>query len=204
MNEIQGLEFSALTHQYFLNGKELISVTKVFEKVGVTDFSRVPFDVIEPARQFGDVVHDMAAMFGNEVLDEDTVDLEYEGFLESIRSFFKDHVKKILAIEYKVCNVVHHYAGTLDILYLNKKKELCLDDWKTPKHEQKASKWQTVAYFKALPKEICEVKRRHAVHLRADGTYEMFEHKNPIRRDFDDFLTFLRCAILLQNNKLGR
>lgn len=199
------IDFSALSHQYFYRGKELMSVTRAFDKVGATDFSKVPFDVIEPAREKGDIIHDMAAMFGNGVLDEDSVFPEYEGYLEAIRSFYKNHVKKIIAIEQKIYNLHFCYAGTLDILYLNSKRELCLDDWKTPKKDHPCSKWQTAAYafaWENLTRQ--KVIRRHAVRLRDDGSFVMEEHKNPLKRDFDDFLTCLRCAILLQNNKLGR
>ncbi len=199
------IDFSSLTHQYFYKERDLISVTKAFEKVGATDFSKVPFEVIEPARERGDTVHDMAAMFGNEILDEDTVTEEYEGYLSAIQKFYKERVKKIIAIEQKIYNLHFCYAGTLDILYLNKSRQLCLDDWKTPKKDHKVSKWQTAAYAYAWEKLTRKkVSERASVLLRPDGTYQREEHKNPLKRDFDDFVTILRCVILLTNNKLGR
>ena len=175
-----GIDFSSLTHQYFFKGRELMSVTKAFGKVGATDFSKVPFKVIEPARERGDTVHDMASMFGNGILDEDTVTEEYEGYLAAIQKFYKERVKKIIAIEQKIYNLHFCYAGTFDILYLNKARKLCLDDWKTPQKDHKVSKWQTAAYafaWENLTRK--KVSERASVLLRPGGTYLREEHKNP-------------------------
>jgi len=201
----EDLDFSALTHSYFYKGRGLMSVTRSFEKVGATDFSKVPFSVIEPARELGDIVHDMAAMYGNKVLDEETVELEYQGYLRAIRSFYKERVKKIIAIEQKVYNLAFCYAGQFDIAYLDKDRALCIDDFKTPQKDHKVSKFQTAAYAYAWENLTRQkVKSRATILLRADGNYKREEHKNPLRRDFDDFLTIHRCAVLLTNEKLGR
>lgn len=201
----EDIDFSALTHQYFYQGRELLSVTKVFDIVGATDYSKVPFKVIEPAREKGDIVHDMAAMFGNGVLDEDSVFPEYEGYLEAIRSFYKDQVKKIIAIEQRIYNLHFCYAGTLDIAYLDKERKLCIDDWKTPEKEHKVSRWQTAAYAYAWENLTRQkVAKRGTVLLRGDSTYKRVPHDNPLRRDFSDFESLLRAAIILKNNKLGK
>ena len=84
--------------------------------------------------------------------------------------------------------------------------ENALPRWvKYGKKDHKVSKWQTAAYAYAWEKLTRKkVSERASVLLRPDGTYQREEHKNPLKRDFDDFVTILRCVILLTNNKLGR
>lgn|SRR3990167_680131 len=195
--------FIADTHQYFLNGRELIAVTYAFEKCGITDFSKVPFDALEPARIRGDYVHQMAAYFGAEMLDEESIDPALTGYLEAIRSYYNEEVEKVFEIEKPVYSLTHGYAGTPDLIFLNHKGELCLDDFKTPTKIHPATKFQTAAYVYAWEKmNKKRIVHRRGVMLRGDGTYELDQHKNPLRRDFDDFLSILKTAIIKIREKI--
>src|SRR3990167_123596 len=98
------------THQYFTkSGRELVAVTYVFERSRMTDYSKIPFDVIEPARLKGDYVHQIAAYYANGVLDEETVDQEFKGHLEAIKTFFMVEVKKVIAVEQSVFSLQMGY-----------------------------------------------------------------------------------------------
>lgn len=192
-------------HQYFhKSGRELVAVTTAFEKIGITDFSKVPFDVIEPARQKGDAVHDIAAYHGLGILDESTVDVSLLGYLEGVKKFFKDEVRKVIAIEKPVFSLTHGYAGTPDIAYVDKKDLLRIDDYKSALKPHKACRFQTAAYTYAYEKMYkIKVDRRRGVRFTSDGEYFFDNHDNPLRRDFDDFVTILKAAILKIQNKIG-
>lgn len=204
IREITEIHFQETTHQYFHEkGNELISVTTAFEKIGITDFSKVPFHIIEPARVRGDLVHEMAMYYGLGILDESSVDPALGGYLEGIKKFFADEVREIISIEQPVYSLPHGFAGTPDIVYVHKKNWKMLDDYKSSLKPHKANKWQTAAYayaFEKLQKE--KIDHRRGIHFTPDGDYGVDEHANPLRRDFDDFLTILKAAILKINNKI--
>lgn len=192
------------THQYHhVSGRELIAVTYAFERAGITDYSKIPFEVIEPARLKGDYVHKIAAYYANGVLDEETVDPEFKGHLGAIKAFFREQVKKVVGAEQIVFSLVMGYAGTYDLIYLNKARELCLVDFKTPIKLHAATRWQVAAYAYAYEKMYKKkIVHRYALMLRDDGTYFPHEYKNTLRHDFDEFLTILRFVILEINNKI--
>ena len=197
------LQLLESTHQYYLNGKELIAVTYAFEKIGITAFSKIPFEIIEPAKIRGDYVHEIAELYGKNLLDESSVEGELIGYLKGIKKFFAENVKTVIEIETPVYDLAWRYAGTPDLIYLNFDNELCLDDFKTPLKIHPATKWQTAAYANAYQKMTKQkIHKRHGVMLRGNGTYFLDHNKNPLRRDFNDFMTILRAALLKIDNKI--
>lgn len=198
------LDFRELTHQYFVKstGRELIAVTRVFELMGITDFSRVKYETLEPSIIRGIYVHDMAAAYGSKKLIEEGIEPEYEGYLRAIRAFYREQVKKLVFVERQVYNLTLGYAGTLDIVYFNHDDELCLDDFKTPIKLHVATKWQTAAYLDAFQKIAkFKVTNRGGVQLSRDGTYKRTRFENQ-RRDFNEFVTLLKSAYLKIENKI--
>lgn len=192
------------THEYHhRTGRQLMGVTKAFELVGVTDFSRVPAKYLDPARERGNDVHDIAKFYGLRVLDESTVRNELLGYYEAIKKFYRERVKRIIEIEEPVFNLAQGYAGCPDIVYEDFDDAVCLDDHKTPIKLHVACKWQTAAYAYAYEKlRKIKIDKRHAVQLRADGTYALDPHANRLDTDFDDFVTILKCAFLKVKNKI--
>jgi hypothetical protein len=199
------------THQYFHNptGRELIAVSKAFELIGITDFSKVPFERLEPARLKGDYVHELGRLYGigikqgAQILDEASVEPEFQGYLEAIKAFYQNRVKRVIAVEEPVYDLKRGYAGTPDLIYEDPDGVICLDDYKTPLKIHPATKWQTAAY--AVPAErIYRIKidKRHGVMLKADGTYLLDPHKNSLRQDFNSFMTILGAAYLKIENKI--
>lgn len=187
------------THQYFHieTGRELVSVTNCFERIGITDFSKVPFDIIEPARIRGDMVHEIAQYYGLDLLDEESVDMSMQGYLKAIKKYFKENVKRVVAIEKPVFSLAMGLAGTPDILYENFEDHLCLDDYKTPIKLHPACRLQTAAYAEIYWKMTGKrIKHRNAVQLLENGDYYLDPHRNPLRHDFNDFMTVYRAALL--------
>lgn len=192
------------THEYFhRSGRQLLGLTEAFKIVGITDFSRVPAKYLDPAIEKGQDVHDAATYYGLRVLDESTVRAELKGYLEAIKRFYADRVKRIVAIEESVFNLSMGYAGTPDIIYEDFDGALCLDDWKTPLKLHPACKWQTAGYAAAWQKiNKLKIEKRHAIQLHANGTYTPDTHTNRLDQDFDDFVTILKCAFLKIKNKI--
>ena len=209
---MKDLVFLPITHQYFLGGKELISVTKCLEVIGITDFSRVPAAILEPARQRGHAVHQMAALYAIGLLDGSSVDYALAGYLEAIKKFFAEEVGEIInvnieteeglvpvpAVEQAIYDASHGYAGTPDLVYRNKKTgKISVDDHKTPIKIHPATKVQCAAYANAFQKmHKIKIEERAGISLRSDGTYLRDIHTNPLRRDFDDFTAIQRAAYL--------
>ena len=195
---------SEATHQYFhASGKELFSVTTAFEKVGITDFSKVPFAILEPARIKGDMVHEMAAYYGLGLLDESSVDHSLGGYLDAIKKYYTENVKRIIAVEQPVYSLKLGLAGTPDIVYENHAGEICLDDFKTPIKLHISCKWQTAAYAHLHEKmHKVRIQKRHAVQLKDDGFYFLDPHTNPLRRDLNDFMAIYAVAVLKTINKI--
>lgn len=201
--EIQLIES---THTYIhKSGRELLSVTEAFAKIGITDFSRVPFDVIEPARLRGQLVHEIAMLYGLGVLDESTVDPALSGYLDAIKAFYQDEVGEVIALEQPVFSLTCGCAGTPDLIYRDRSHVLRCDDFKTPIKPHKAAKWQTGAYAFLWQKmnKGQYVEKRRSVHFRPDGTYFFDEHNNPLRRDWNNFLIILGAAILKISEKIN-
>lgn len=186
-------------HKYYhiATGRELVSVTNCFERIGIVDFSKVPFDIIEPARIRGDMVHEMAQYYGLEMLDEESVDMSMQGYLKGIKKYFRENVKSVVAIEKPVFSLDMGVAGTPDILYQNFEDDLCLDDYKTPLKLHPACRLQTAAYAELYWKMTGRrVKHRNAVQLLENGEYYLDPHRNPLRHDLNDFMTVYRAALL--------
>ena len=197
------IEFNGGTHQYFVNGNEFISVTDVFKRAGIDHLKDVPRNVTGPAKERGSTVHEIAKLYALRKLDDNSVDPALLGYFNAVVDFFKREVKKIIAVEERVASVTMGYAGTLDLVYLNAKRECVLVDYKTAREETATARLQTAAYACAWEKmNRKKIHLRGTVHLTPLGSYVFEEHKNPIRRDFGDFVTMLKFAKLKQNMKL--
>ncbi len=197
------LTFLSSTHQYYLDGRELICPSKVFELVGITDYSRVPFYRLEPARVKGDYVHQMAALYGVQRLLEEAIEPCYSGYLPAIKKFYKERVKKIVAIEQPVWDAELGYAGTPDIVYFDFDNALCVDDFKTPVKVHIATKWQTAFYQNGFQKlKKMKVDKRAGIQLREDGEYVPFPYTD-YRRDFNEAIVLLKAAFLKQQYKIN-
>ena len=197
-----GLVLYESTHRYFLDGRELTAVTYVFERTGISDFSKIDGDLLEEAKLLGDCVHELAMLVGTRKLDRSDLDPRLEGYLASIRLFYKENVKKVLLIEKPVCDPHFGYAGKPDLVYINKRDRVVVDDFKTPKRPHPAWQLQTAAYKRAIERSYPEIKiqERGGVQLRPDGTYARHVHKDP--QDIDDFLAALRVLRYKQKHKI--
>lgn len=202
MIALKDLVFYESTHRYFYKGKLMIATTDVFKMTGLSDFTKIKWEVLEEAKLEGDYVHEMAKLIAFKELDLKELDYRLEGYHRAVKKFFKENVKRVIAVETSVCDPYNGYAGTPDIVYQNHKNRIVLADWKTPKEEHKAWKYQTAAYKNAWEKCFPKVKiqDRLGVMLSEKGTYEKSQYQKP--QDFDKFLHLLGTAKIKLEEKI--
>ena len=198
---MKDLTFREATHRYFYLGQELTSVTHAIGAVGITDFSKVPFELMEQAQLIGDYVHEIARLYALNNLDEDTLDPRLSGYLQGIKKFFSENVQKVLLAEARVYDLGLGYAGTCDLVYRNFKRKVCLDDFKTAKNAHPAAQLQTAAYKRPVERLYgLKVDERAGVHIRGLGDYDRIPYHNPA--DFGDFVHALAVARWKQKHKI--
>ena len=108
------LQFSEEQHAYTLNSVVVPSVTKILQIVGISDFSKVPADILERARLFGTAVHKACELFDKGTLDERTLDTNLWPYLDAWFAFKKDYQLEFIEIEKPIASVIlsgSRYAG---------------------------------------------------------------------------------------------
>ena len=189
------LKFYDATHSYYMEGKELTSVTYALQSCGILDYSGVHWELLERAKLIGDIVHEIAHMYALGTLDESTVDINLGGYLEAIKKYFRENVKEVISVESKVFDLNFQYAGRTDIAYIGHDMRKNIDDYKTGVAIPLAARLQTAAYQKAFEKNYnIKIPGRGAVYLNHDGTYTRTKFTN--RQDFHEFIKCVGIARL--------
>lgn len=124
--ELKGdITFNEEEHKYYLNGKELISTTRLLSRIGVApDYSNVDVELLKKAAAKGNLVH-------KEI--EEWIKTGKEGFTTELQEFIKwleENDYTVIDSEYLVYNDC--VAGKVDLLLVNNKtQELVIADIKT-------------------------------------------------------------------------
>lgn len=108
------LVFDADAHRYTVGDRELPSVTRILEDVGLSDFSAPWFN--EDVRARGQHVHAAIALDNEGALDEDALDPMLVGYVEGWRRYLAESGATVEHFEASVCDVSAGYAGTLDAI----------------------------------------------------------------------------------------
>lgn len=175
------LRFDADEHRYWLDGRELPSVTTVLKSVGIIDPSKYAGG---DAALRGTYVHEALSMVD---LDTAALDERLRGFVAAWRLFIHQNNVEVLSTEKRVYSRFHGYAGTRDCLVVFHGTCWVLDI-KTGGRER----WhglQTMAYYKCEDSPYKGFYKRAAIYLNPDGTYRLDVHDNP--DDWDAFLSAL-------------
>lgn len=199
---VKDLQFFESTHRYFYKGKQLIGPTEVFELTGLSDFSKVKWEILEEAKLLGDYVHELARLFALKKLNRESVDDRLQGYLKAIERFFRQFVKKVIAVETPVCDSYNGYGGIPDLVFVGDKGRIVLPDYKTSSVPYPTWPLQTAAYKNAWNKcfPSYKVQDRMEVILRDDGTISVVYHKGS--QDFDKFLAVLKVAQFKLEHKI--
>lgn len=186
MNKIKFVEN---THKYYLNNREIPSVTTIMQFITDCKYGTIPESVLENAREKGKKVH-----FAIEVYNKTNylgLDEENRGYVEAYIKWLKDFKidKAKLQSEVKTYNNALNYAGTVDLIY---DKQTVIDIKTTAELDIKNVAVQTTAYKNALNnfKDLgYNIKECYVLRLKKNGTYEYIKLQ-------DKFNIFLACLTL--------
>lgn len=184
------IEFDEANHLYFVNGKPMPSVSSILAPL--VDFSRVPPETLEYARQRGTAVHRATELHDLGTLDEESVDEAVRPYLEAWKRFRKETGFVPKLIEHRVYSEYYGYCGTIDRQgYMTELKgsPLAVIDIKTPVQLGQVVGVQLAAYQEALRSEGIQADLRFAVQLRSDGNYRLTPYVD--KSDFSVFVALL-------------
>lgn len=164
------IEFREDTHEYFLDGRKLISVTQLMRKHGLApNYDAVPSEVLRAKAERGTLIH-------KEI--EDYIKTGEFGFTSELEAFV-NHIKKHgvtpLASEFIVYDACAGVAGTVDLVL----KDGTIADIKTTAtlHKEAVS-WQLSIYgylWSNFANEIGLPTKGQAYHFQADGTLKVVD-----------------------------
>lgn len=183
----EALHFDEAAHRYTYDGRELVSVTQALSDSGFIDTRWFN----EEAALRGTYVHAAVQLHHEGELDEASLDAIVRPFYEAYLRFRAESGFTVTASEERVCDPALGYAGTLDLRGQ-------FPPWGAPRTDVIDIKtgavppwvgYQTAAYARLVPGPI---RRRWALHLRADGTYRL----EPLTKPTDEriFLAALTVA----------
>lgn len=181
---METLTFDEAAHEYRHAGQRVPNVTRILSCL--TDYSRVPIDVLAAKADLGRRVHQACEYHDDNDLDDESVAPDVMPYLQGYRRFLQEARPRIELNERRVWNPVFRYAGTLDrVLLIDGVRWLV--DLKTCFRTPASAGPQTAAYMAALPHGH-QVKRRAALRLLPDATYRLEPLEQP-----DDWAIFLAC-----------
>ena len=181
------------TSQYVVDGLRVPSVTEALALVGLYDFSHIPADRLEHARERGQEVHEWLMLEDQGFVGpDDELPEEILGYVGAYLRFKNESGFVPHRIEQVVVNKTYRYAGALDRAgELNSKRALL--DLKAVAKIGPATSLQTKAYALCLD----EHHDRYALQLKPDGTYRLQAYPLKGRSesvDRDDWYAALRMA----------
>lgn len=165
----------------------------------VSNFDRVPQDVLKEAARIGTETHRyaLAAMQGFDLQPPEDI----EPFVEKTLRWFELHVEEVVHAEVEVIHPDFRYIGHCDLVaVLKREKRPCVIDLKRVATVQPTTGMQLAAYLEAGQRTFKEkYGRRFALHIPRDGECRAVEFKNP-----NDFPAFLAALTLYNHlNKEG-
>ena len=178
--------FDPEQHRFWLDGKELLSVTRVLRESGIVGNPYNPETDRDYYLERGSAVHLATQYDDQDELDEDSLDEDLLPYLEAWRAFRRESGFDPVLIEEIVWSETHGFAGILDRAGILNGKQILIDI-KTGS----VPKWaalQTAAYALALGEPV----HRYTVELRGDGKYSLKRHDD--RGDAGVFLAALQIA----------
>ncbi len=203
--EIVGGTFEPAGHFYRdAQGHRVLSVTQVFQSLGLVDYSGVDPEVLHHKSEIGIAVHKAIELLLTNVLDWDTVDDAAMTYVVGTELWFKNMLFDLTATEQQGIHCIYgmpygfQYDQLGSILYQGVRRRVVID-LKTA--VQKSATWslQTAAYALAAPKlPDGEHYLRVVLHLQKDGRVKPLYYDDP--EDEKTFLYMLYCAQWKQNH----
>jgi hypothetical protein len=188
------LELFETTHTYYYDRREIINVTTILEMAGLSDYSRVPANLLDRAQTFGRALHKGTELLDLGKIDVSTIHPDLAPYLDGWKAFVKDHVVEFISIEEKIADLGKWYAGTLDRVGLMRTGKLGMIEVKSSDTLHPAAALQTAGYKKPWERiHGQKIETRIAVQPTKTGGYIKTDYDND-REDYADFLAALRIA----------
>jgi hypothetical protein len=184
------IDFDAIKHEYFVEGRRYPSVTQIIAGCGLIEGMEWFTD---DARERGKNIHLATQYYDEGDLDESTIDPAYLPYLEAYKKFSRECFPKYTHIEKRLYNALYGYAGTCDRVGFLLGRNVIIDI-----KSGSPARWhglQMWAYRACLPQETpftC-----FGLYLRDNGTYKLEDYKN--KNDIQIF----RAACLVYKFKKG-
>jgi hypothetical protein len=203
--KIPGGTFEEQGHRYCdETGQRLLSVTSLFESLGMIDYAGASEAVLQWKSELGVAVHSGIEYLTEGTLDWDTVDENAMPYIMSFEDWAREsgyvstgrEQQGILTIHGMKCGYRYDNIGTM--IYKGRKRWVMLELKNTVKSSP-TWKIQTAAYTIPAPKlENGEQYLRCALQLRPDAP--AIPHYYEDAEDARSFAHFLYCGIWKLNN----
>lgn len=186
------IEFNEERHEYRVNGRIIPSVTQVLEVVGISDFSVVPANILDHAKDRGTAVHRACWYDDQGDLDEASLDPEVTPYVSAWRRFRTETGFEPQEIEDQFYCPEFAYCGTFDRVGTMPRWGLVQPDIKTG---VESPSWpiQLAAYNRGRFGRLNPGCRRLVVQLTRDGRYKLHWYEvGSLTADFNVFAAALQ------------
>ena len=171
------LAFQSEGHRYFLDGRQLPSVTQILDPY--TGLEYVDPELLRRAAEFGSHVHAACHLLNLEQLDDATLDPALAPYVHAWEQFLTDTGAIVLESERRVASEKYGYAGAIDTLVFWGRSNRLIDI-KSSATMPRTVGPQTAAYSQAYLEETGQrVRDRYCVLLKPDGRYSTTKLSDP-------------------------
>lgn len=203
--KILGGSFEESGHLYKDDrGKRVLSVTQVFQMLGLVNYDGIKAEVLERKSRIGVAVHKSVEYLADGVLDWDSVAEETMPYVVSAEEWIKQTKFESIERETQGIHTVNgmsfgfQYDHRGRMLYRGRMRDVILD-LKTCVKESATWNIQTAAYAIAAPKlPTGQRYLRMVLQLKPDGSMKTFTFEDG--QDENTFQYMLYCAIWKQNH----
>lgn len=200
------LAFDRDLHRYIdLDGRACMSVTQALKIAGLVDFSMVPPDVLEHARNRGSLVHEACARIDiGESLDDVEIPAECFPYIDAYLLFCKEmkYVPDQDWIERPmIVDMFGHRVGMMPDSVGIINGTLTVIERKATSVAHPAWGLQTAGYTLGLQAAGLQIRQRAAVQLLRTGRYKLHPHED--QTDLQSFGDVYRTAALKLKYRLA-
>lgn len=191
------LDFSPINHEYKIDGRYVPSVTQVLEPLQILD--GVPSHLLDAARDFGVRAHQALALLMQKNLEWRTLDPPLVPYCQAAQKFIAETEFKVLRVESRMGDPDLHFAGTLDLMGVLRRKSAIVD-WKTVSVMPRTAALQTAAYDHLHRRNLGgRPMQRFGVQLLPTGEYRIWQYEDS--RDWNWFVSALNVWWFRQSTK---
>lgn len=185
-------------------GNRVLSVTQIFQMLGLVDYSAIDTEVLEHKSEIGIAVHKSVELMLLEELDWKTVDLDALDYVLGTEDWLREMKFELLSTEQ--CGILEIYGMKIGYQYdqlgwmqYGLRRRPVVIDLKTASEKKDYWALQTAAYALAAPKlKGGEHYLRVVLHLQKDGRVKPLYYDD--LQDEKTFLYMAYAAIWKQNH----